>query len=79
MRARSREPWFERAVSNGEARLGTPAERDAAVETISEYYLRRADRERQCAEEAIDADLRRIHLDRAASMRRMAEAAQAKS
>jgi hypothetical protein len=49
------------------------------VETISEYYLRRADRERQCAEEAIDADLRRIHLDRAASMRRMAEAAQAKS
>ena len=31
------------------------------VETISDYYLRRADRERQCADEAVDMDLRRIH------------------
>ncbi len=49
------------------------------MESISEYYLRRADRERQCAEEAIDADLRRIHLDRAASMKRLAEAARART
>jgi hypothetical protein len=49
------------------------------METISDYYLRRADQERQCAKQAVDADLRRIHLDRAASMERMAEAARAKS
>lgn len=49
------------------------------VESISDYYLRRADQERQCALQAVDADLRRIHLDRAASMKRMAEAARAKS
>jgi hypothetical protein len=48
------------------------------VETISDYYMRRANQERQCAKQAVDADLRRIHLDRAASMERMAEAARSK-
>ncbi len=43
------------------------------VETISDYYRRRAEWERQCADEAIDVELRRIHLDRAASMERLSE------
>ncbi len=60
-------------------RSGARSRRGAMVESISDYYLRRADQERQCAEQAVDADLRRIHLDRAATMERMAEAARAKS
>jgi hypothetical protein len=51
------------------------ARRGAVVETISDYYRRRADEERQCADQAIDADLRRIHLQRSASMRQLAEEA----
>ncbi|HEX8533922.1 MAG TPA: hypothetical protein VF662_07115 [Allosphingosinicella sp.] len=49
------------------------AKRLAKVETISDYYRRRADEERQCADRAIDQDLRRIHLQRAASMNQLAE------
>ncbi len=60
-------------------RSGARSGQGAMVESISDYYLRRADQERQCAEQAVDADLRRIHLDRAATMERMAEAARAKS
>jgi hypothetical protein len=66
-------------MTNDKLRSGGLPGQDAAVETISDYYLRRADQERQCADQAVDADLRRIHLDRAASMQRMAEAARAKS
>jgi hypothetical protein len=56
-----------------------PARNGATVETISAYYRRRADEERQCADQAIDGDLRRIHLQRAASMRQLAEEARLKS
>jgi hypothetical protein len=49
------------------------------VESIKDYFRRRADEERQCAERAVDAGLRRIHLERAASMERRAEAAQPSS
>jgi predicted SnoaL-like aldol condensation-catalyzing enzyme len=56
-----------------------PAGKDAMVETISDYYRRRADEERQCADQTIDGDLRRIHLQRAASMRQLAEEARLKS
>ena len=56
-----------------------PARNGAAVETISDYYRRRADEERQCADQTIDADLRRIHLQRAASMRRLSEEARLKT
>ena len=59
-------------------RSGASPGQGAMVETISDYYLRRANQERQCAKQAVDADLRRIHLDRAASMERMAEAARSK-
>ena len=48
------------------------------VETIIDYYRRRAGEERQCADRAVDLDLRRIHLDRAASMQRLADEARAR-
>lgn len=54
------------------------ARRPAAVETISDYYRRRANEERQCADRAIDQDLRRIHLERAASMSQLADEARLK-
>jgi hypothetical protein len=41
------------------------------VESVSDYYRRRADEERACADRAVDLDLRRIHLQRAASMQQM--------
>ncbi len=66
-------------MDNNRLRSGARSGQCAMMETISDYYLRRADQERQCAKQAVDADLRRIHLDRAASMERMAEAARAKS
>jgi hypothetical protein len=47
----------------------------AMLESISDYYRRRADQERECAEKAVDVDLRRIHLDKAATMERRAEEA----
>lgn len=52
---------------------------NSMVESVSDYYRRRADRERQCADDAVDHDLRRIHLDRAASMQRLADQSQTKS
>ncbi len=55
-----------------------PVSGQGSIETVSDFYRRKADRERQCADEAIDSDLRRIHLDRATMMMRMAEAAQLK-
>ena len=51
----------------------------AGVETISDYYRRRAEEERQCADGTIDRDLRRIHLQRAEWMGRLAEEARLKS
>jgi hypothetical protein len=45
------------------------------VESVSDYYRRRADEERACADRAVDLDLRRIHLQRAASIQQMADAA----
>ena len=49
------------------------------LETISDYYRRRADQERECAEKVLDVDLRRIHLDKAATMERRAEEARIQS
>jgi hypothetical protein len=60
-------------MSNEKLRSGAVPGRQAMVETISDYYRRRAEWERQCADEAIDVELRRIHLDRAASMERLSE------
>ena len=49
------------------------------LESISDYYRRRADQERECAERVVDVDLRRIHLDKAQTMERRAEEARLQS
>ena len=63
------------AMTGAALRKDAVTEPDDMVETVSDYYRRRADEERQCADKAVDLDLRRIHLQRAACMQQMAEAA----
>jgi hypothetical protein len=74
MRAGTAHCCFGTLMTNRTLSSGAP-KKEAALETISAYYRRRADQERQCADRAVDLDLRRIHLDRAACMQRLAESA----
>ncbi len=75
MRAAGVHLCFSKIMTNANFNSDPFGDRDSAVETFGDYYSRRAEQERQLADSAVDIDLRRIHLNRAASMERRAEAA----